>query len=53
MVKAESVAMYSRWHQAGHDTVVRLLLEKGPDITAGFGYYGNVLSESFHGAEAP
>jgi hypothetical protein len=36
---------------AGHDTVVRLLLEKGADITAQFGYYGNGLSKGFHGAK--
>ena len=44
MLKGESMATHcKRRHMGGHDKMVQMLLEKGADVNAQGGYYGNAL----------
>jgi ankyrin repeat protein len=44
MHREEYMAMHCRQHQIrGHEAIVKLLLEKGADVNAQGGLYGNAL----------
>ena len=54
MHRGESTAMLCKLRRTdGHEAVVRLLLEKGADVNAQGGQYGNALqAASYRGHEA-
>jgi ankyrin repeat protein len=49
MHREDIMEMLSKLHHRGHKEIVKLLLERGADVNAQGGYYGNALQAASYG----